>query len=118
MSTENASIQLNPHTPSSVVVESNELQEQSDQVERIEPAVASHGTSQNAEEEEFQIKKRKKTSDVWDDFEVVMVKGVNKAMCTFCSRHFALIKSGTTTSYKRHLKNCVQRKLKLKKSRL
>ncbi|XP_019167994.1 PREDICTED: zinc finger BED domain-containing protein RICESLEEPER 2-like [Ipomoea nil] len=120
MSTDNSSVPQNPHTLNSVVGESNETinqsHEQSEGVERVELHSDDHDTQQNEEthEQEFQTNKRKKTSGVWIDFHMVDIDGVQKVQCNHCHHHFALTKSGTTTSYKRHQDKCVKRKAHLK----
>lgn len=117
MSIEESSIPQNPHTSSSAVDGHDELQEQIGAFQRIELNSDGHDTEQNEEpenQEEFQTNKRKKTSSVWDDFEVVELDGNKKARCTHCQLQFALTKSGTTSSFKRHQQKCVKRKIKLK----
>nr|GMC94237.1 zinc finger BED domain-containing protein RICESLEEPER 2-like [Ipomoea batatas] len=85
MSTGNSSVPQNPHTLNSVVGESNEnmneVNEQAEGVERVGLHLDGHDTPLNEETEtqqEFQTNKRKKTSGVWVDFEVVNVAGVQK----------------------------------------
>nr|GLL42000.1 zinc finger BED domain-containing protein RICESLEEPER 2-like [Ipomoea trifida] len=110
MSTGNSSVPQNPQTLNSVVGESNEnMNEVNEQAE----GVVGHDTPLNEETEtqqEFQTNKRKKTSGVWVDFEVVNVAGVQKVECIHCHHRFAFNKTGTTTSYKRHQEKCAMRK--------
>nr|GMC93032.1 zinc finger BED domain-containing protein RICESLEEPER 2-like [Ipomoea batatas] len=87
MSTGNSSVPQNPHTLNSVVGESNEnmneVNEQAEGVERVGLHLDGHDTPLNEETEtqqEFQTNKRKKTSGVWVDFEVVNVAGVQKIL--------------------------------------
>nr|GMD73056.1 zinc finger BED domain-containing protein RICESLEEPER 2-like [Ipomoea batatas] len=117
MSTGNSSVPQNPHTLNSVVGESNEnmneVNEQAEGVERVGLHLDGHDTPLNEETEtqqEFQTNKRKKTSGVWVDFEVVNVAGVQKVECIHCHHRFAFNKTGTTTSYKRHQEKCAMRK--------
>nr|GMD80974.1 zinc finger BED domain-containing protein RICESLEEPER 2-like [Ipomoea batatas] len=109
MSTGNSSVPQNPNTLNSVVGESNEtINEVNEQA-----GLDGHDTPLNEEivtQEEFQTTKRKKTSGVWVDFEVVNVAGTQKVECIHCRHRFAFNKTGTTTSYKRHQDKCAMRK--------
>nr|GMD95835.1 zinc finger BED domain-containing protein RICESLEEPER 2-like [Ipomoea batatas] len=109
MSTGNSSVPQNHHTLNSVVGESNEtINEVNEQA-----GLDGHDTPLNEETEtqqEFQTNKRKKTSGVWVDFEVVNVAGTQKVECIHCHHWFAFNKTGTTTSYKRHQEKCAMRK--------
>ena len=62
------------------------------------------------------MSKKAKTSEVWIDFKEVLVNGKKKAKCLHCSSLFSMTKSGTTSSYKRHLQICLKRKLNLKEA--
>nr|GMC89282.1 zinc finger BED domain-containing protein RICESLEEPER 2-like [Ipomoea batatas] len=124
MSTGNSSVPQNPHTLNSVVGESNEnmneVNEQAEGVERVGLHLDGHDTPLNEETEtqqEFQTNKRKKTSSVWVDFEVVNVAGVQKVECIHCHHRFAFNQTGTTTSYKRHQEKCAMRKKTVQEAR-
>ncbi|XP_031105178.1 zinc finger BED domain-containing protein RICESLEEPER 3-like [Ipomoea triloba] len=117
MSSGNSSVPQNPHTLNSVVGESNEtineVNEQAEGVERVGLHLDGYDTPLNEETEtqqEFQTNKRKKTSGVWVDFQVVNVAGTQKVECIHCHHRFAFNKTGTTTSYKRHQEKCAMRK--------
>ncbi|KAG6477569.1 hypothetical protein ZIOFF_066836 [Zingiber officinale] len=108
MSMEESSI---PLTVNSVIDESNEVNlEINKQID-----TAGQETQENAEEKEeegFQTKKRKKISEVWNDFDTV--DGSKKAKCKHCQSLFTLGKSGATSSLLRHRLNCVKRKINLR----
>ncbi|KAG6506297.1 hypothetical protein ZIOFF_031620 [Zingiber officinale] len=107
MSMEESSI---PLTINSVIAESNEVNlEINKQID-----TAGQETQENAEEKEeegFQTKK-KKNSEVWNDFDTV--DGSKKAKCKHCQYLFTLGKSGATSSLLRHRLNCVKRKINLR----
>ncbi|KAG6513224.1 hypothetical protein ZIOFF_023536 [Zingiber officinale] len=108
MSIEGSSI---PLTINSVIAESNEVNLEINK----EIATAGQETQENAaakEEEGFQTKKRKKISEVWNDFDTV--DGSKKAKCKHCQSLFTLGKSGATSSLLRHRLNCVKRKINLR----
>ncbi|KAG6520196.1 hypothetical protein ZIOFF_017234 [Zingiber officinale] len=98
-------------TINSVIAESNEVNlEINKQID-----TAGQETQENAEEKEeegFQTKKRKKISEVWNDFDTV--DGSKKAKCKHCQSLFTLGKSGATSSLLRHRLNCVKRKINLR----
>ncbi|XP_047320425.1 zinc finger BED domain-containing protein RICESLEEPER 2-like [Impatiens glandulifera] len=76
--------------------------------------ISSPETQEKAEEKEeeiFQIKKRKKVSEVWNDFDTV---DGHKAKCKHCNALFTIGKSGSTSSLLRHRLSCVRRKLNLR----
>nr|GMC68356.1 zinc finger BED domain-containing protein RICESLEEPER 2-like [Ipomoea batatas] len=117
MSTGNSFVPQNLHTLNSVVGESNEtineVNVQAEGVERVGLHLDGHDTPLNEETEsqqEFQTNKRKETSGVWVDFQVVNVAGIQKVECIHCHHRFAFNKMGTTTSYKRHQDKCAMRK--------
>ncbi|KAG6520199.1 hypothetical protein ZIOFF_017237 [Zingiber officinale] len=108
MSIEGSSI---PLTINSVIAESNEVNLEINK----EIATAGQETQENAvakEEEGFQTKKRKKISEVWNDFDTV--DRSKKAKCKHCQSIFTLGKSGATSSLLRHRLNCVKRKINLR----
>nr|KAJ0195371.1 hypothetical protein LSAT_V11C700378870 [Lactuca sativa] len=72
------------------------------------------------DEDEVQLtRKRKKTSKVWDDFVVVTLRdGKKKAKCKHCKSRLAIIGSGPTSSYKRHLNSCIPHKQSLKNQQI
>nr|GMC60990.1 zinc finger BED domain-containing protein RICESLEEPER 2-like [Ipomoea batatas] len=117
MSTGNSFVPQNLHTLNSVVGESNEtineVNVKAEGVERVGLHLDGHDTPLNEETEtqqEFQTNKRKETSGVWVDFQVVNVAGIQKVECIHCHHRFAFNKMGTTTSYKRHQDKCAMRK--------
>ncbi|KAL0928761.1 hypothetical protein M5K25_000682 [Dendrobium thyrsiflorum] len=56
------------------------------------------------------IKKRKKTSSVWDEFkEVKLANGQKKGECIHCKRALAIGSTGSTTQFRRHLDRCAAR---------
>ncbi|KAG6506960.1 hypothetical protein ZIOFF_032294 [Zingiber officinale] len=100
-----------PNTINSVVAESNEVNLDINK----EIGTVGQETQANAEEKEeerFQTKKRKKISEVWNDFDTV--NGSKKAKCKHCQSLFTLGKSGVTSSLLRHRLNCVKRKIHLR----
>lgn len=63
--------------------------------------------------------KRQKNSVVWGDFiEVTLPDGKAKVECIHCKKQLAKIKTGTTSTYKRHMTNCLQRKQYLRTQQL
>ncbi|KAH7835305.1 hypothetical protein Vadar_024911 [Vaccinium darrowii] len=71
-------------------------------------------TDNQGEEEQnpFEKKSRKRTSQAWNDFETITLPdGSNKSRCKFCKQTFAIQASGATTTLLRHLGKCVQRRL-------
>ena len=59
-------------------------------------------------------KKRKRTSEVWNEFKIVTLPDKSeKVQCIHCKSLFAFVKDGPTTQYNRHLKICVRRQIKL-----
>ncbi|XP_071694326.1 zinc finger BED domain-containing protein RICESLEEPER 2-like [Rutidosis leptorrhynchoides] len=66
--------------------------------------------SRNEEDEVAVNNKRRKTSSVWDEFVVVTLKnGLEKVECIHCKKQLGKSKSGTTSTYRRHLENCLKR---------
>ncbi|KAH7841364.1 hypothetical protein Vadar_028912 [Vaccinium darrowii] len=81
-----------------------------------EPAegAQTQATDNQGEEEQnpFEKKSRKRTSQAWNDFETITLPdGSNKSRCKFCKQTFAIQASGATTTLLRHLGKCVQRRL-------
>jgi hypothetical protein len=102
-------------SPSELVSANNEVNEHvpinSTQVDANPTQVEANPTQQN--EEQVIVRKRKKTSDIWNDAdEVEVTKGVWKAVCRYCKAEYATGGTGSSTSHiRRHLKNCMQKKL-------
>nr|GEZ98853.1 peroxisomal fatty acid beta-oxidation multifunctional protein AIM1-like [Tanacetum cinerariifolium] len=70
------------------------------------------GNIEKEEEESshFEIKKRKTTSKVWDEFKKIKLHdGRQKAECHHCKSTLSVLASGSTTHLGRHLKGCTQR---------
>ncbi|KAL0906448.1 hypothetical protein M5K25_024943 [Dendrobium thyrsiflorum] len=69
------------------------------------------GTSKHDEDvNPVAIKKRKKTSSVWDEFkEVKLANGQKKGECIHCKRALAIGSTGSTTQFRRHLDRCEAR---------
>ncbi|CDP03495.1 unnamed protein product [Coffea canephora] len=60
----------------------------------------------------FEKKQRKKKSTIWEDMIVVkQPDGTLKVQCNHCKELFAKSPSGATSQHKRHLKNCLQKRL-------
>ncbi|KAM0060533.1 putative transcription factor/ chromatin remodeling BED-type(Zn) family [Helianthus debilis subsp. tardiflorus] len=69
------------------------------------------GEDHAEEDEVLQKAKRQKTSLVWEDFvEVTLPGGQVKVQCVHCKKKLAKHKSGSTTTYGRHMKSCSKRK--------
>nr|GEZ56079.1 zinc finger BED domain-containing protein RICESLEEPER 2-like [Tanacetum cinerariifolium] len=79
----------------------------------MESSPVEGSSSQEEEEEEsshFEIKKRKTTSKVWDEFKKIKLpNGRQKAECHHCKSTLSVLASGSTTHLGRHLKGCTQR---------
>ncbi|XP_019178349.1 PREDICTED: zinc finger BED domain-containing protein RICESLEEPER 1-like [Ipomoea nil] len=96
---EEVNVQVTTTTPSissSQPIESNN----SEEVNRVE-------------NDSILTKKRKKTSQVWKDFdEIVLANGTKKAVCLYCKEKYSTGgKGGSTSHLKRHSEICLQRKL-------
>ncbi|XP_074572365.1 zinc finger BED domain-containing protein RICESLEEPER 2-like [Curcuma longa] len=110
MSVEDSSV---PLTVNSAIAESNEVNLEINK----EIITAGQKTQENAkekEEEGFKTNKRKKISEVWNDFDTV--DGSKKAKCKHCQSLFTLGKSGPTSSLLRHRLHCVKRKIYLREA--
>ena len=67
----------------------------------------------------FQRKRRKKSSSVWEDFQVVTDSNDAKwAQCIHCKTKMKMQKSSSTTAYGRHRDICIKRKLYLKNKKM
>ncbi|XP_027168887.1 zinc finger BED domain-containing protein RICESLEEPER 2-like [Coffea eugenioides] len=67
-------------------------------------------------EDEFQIPKRNKTSEAWDDFDEVEENGLNYAICKHCKKKLSRGKSKQTSSMWRHRNRCSARKASIRKA--
>jgi hypothetical protein len=90
---------------SSTLLTNNEVSEQ--------VPVDSTQNNQQSEEPVVIGKKRKKTSDIWEDFdEIETSKGVLKAVCKYCKAEYTTGKPGSSTSQmRRHIKGCMKKKM-------
>ncbi|XP_071924364.1 zinc finger BED domain-containing protein RICESLEEPER 2-like [Coffea arabica] len=60
----------------------------------------------------FEKKQRKKKSTIWEDMTIVkQPDGTLKVQCNHCKELFVKNPSGATSQHKRHLKNCLQKRL-------
>jgi hypothetical protein len=50
----------------------------------------------------------RKTSPVWNDFDIVEVGGVKKSQCKWCKKLFAISSSSSTSTLCRHLVVCLK----------
>ncbi|KAG6510488.1 hypothetical protein ZIOFF_028512 [Zingiber officinale] len=110
MSVEESSV---PLTVNSAIAESNEVNLEINK----EIITAGQKTQENAkekEEEGFKTNKRKKISEVWNDFDTM--DGSKKAKCKHCQSLFRLGKLGPTSSLLRHRLHCVKRKIYLREA--
>ncbi|XP_042988803.1 zinc finger BED domain-containing protein RICESLEEPER 1-like [Carya illinoinensis] len=55
----------------------------------------------------YERKKRKRTSDVWNDFVEVDKDGVKQPQCKWCKTLFKASRSSSTTTLRRHLLTCL-----------
>nr|GMC52943.1 zinc finger BED domain-containing protein RICESLEEPER 2-like [Ipomoea batatas] len=64
--------------------------------------------------EPYKKKQRKKSSIIWQEMTVVRLEnGEEKVQCNHCNIKLKKQKDGTTTQYKRHLDNCIKRRINL-----
>ncbi|XP_020254292.1 zinc finger BED domain-containing protein RICESLEEPER 2-like [Asparagus officinalis] len=83
------------------------------------PATPSSDNTDNASRENVETtnpiqekRRRKKTSEVWDNFvEVTRANNVKRWRCNHCKHDFAQNSTGTTSHLKTHLNNCITKKL-------
>ncbi|KAG5540966.1 hypothetical protein RHGRI_021004 [Rhododendron griersonianum] len=71
-----------------------------------------HEEVHEEENNPFEKKGRKKTSEVWKDFEEVSLPdGTKKYQCKSCKAKFTIHASGVTTHLNRHMRNCLLRRV-------
>ncbi|XP_031108667.1 uncharacterized protein LOC116013155 [Ipomoea triloba] len=64
--------------------------------------------------EPYKKQKRKKSFVIWQEITVVRLEnGEEKVQCNHCNIKLKKQKDGTTTQYKRHLDNCIKRRINL-----
>ncbi|XP_059658631.1 zinc finger BED domain-containing protein RICESLEEPER 2-like [Cornus florida] len=116
MSNENPDFSLNSSTSDS---ESLEMDSKNENAKRPIDEVNEVIDVEVSKESPFQTKKRKKTSHVWNDFEIVTEPdGSKKAKCKFCKTKLATKVGGPTTHLIRHLNSCPRRLLVDKKQNI
>ncbi|KAC9696432.1 hypothetical protein E3N88_45377 [Mikania micrantha] len=83
-------------------------------------SIDEENTQNPCDEDEVVLKrKRQKSSTVWEDFiELTLPDGKEKVECIHCKKQLARNPTGTTSTYKRHLANCMQRKQFLRTQQL
>lgn len=71
-----------------------------------------HEEVHEGENNPFEKKGRKRTSEVWKDFEEVSLPdGTKKYQCKSCKAKFTIHASGVTTHLGRHMRNCLLRRV-------
>ncbi|KAL3522938.1 hypothetical protein ACH5RR_015772 [Cinchona calisaya] len=124
LSTENSSTPVFLDTPFPPSNENEPVQLQNITVEDTNVMGATSGVpkqfNQQNEDgqnlETFQVKKRCKKSEAWNDFKDVVVDGVKKVECIHCKSKLAKNATGTTSSMIRHRQTCVIRKMSLRQA--
>jgi hypothetical protein len=65
-------------------------------------------TDENPEKNAYGKRERRKTSPVWNDFDIVEVSGVKKSQCTWCKKLFVISSPSSTSTLGRHLVACLK----------
>jgi hypothetical protein len=65
-------------------------------------------TDENPKKNVYGKRERRKTSPVWNDFDIVEVGGVKKSQCKWCKKLFAISSSSSTSTLGRHLVACLK----------
>jgi hypothetical protein len=91
----------------SIQVEAN-----STQAEANSTQAETHPTQANEDGEQVIGRKRKKTSQIWNDFDEVKIGDVVKGVCKYCKSQFSYKGAGASTGAMwRHIDGCMKKKL-------
>ena len=67
------------------------------------------GTSTAVEQPKLTGSRRKRTSDVWDDFKIELINGKWQAICNWCHKPYAAESTSGTSHLRTHRNNCPTR---------